>query len=231
MACSPRSIDWRMSSSGRGEGMGRAWGWAFPRAVDLFERRVCAPEDDGRALAVRPLEGDFARVVARDVVLLVGRLMFFVEDDEPEGAGGRKDRRARADHDIDLAVADRPPLPRAVGFGEDAVEDGDAAESRFESRDRLRRERDLRDEDDRLLSLLDRAGERAEVDIAFSAAGHAVKEDDAALFDRGERLLLGGREADLFGLFDDRVRHGVDLRPDERLFKKSGADHRGDGRG
>ena len=54
-----------------------------------------------------------AGVVAHAVFLLVSRIVLFIHDNQPEIGVRQKQRRARADHDADFAVGDRPPGARA----------------------------------------------------------------------------------------------------------------------
>jgi hypothetical protein len=75
------------------------------------------------------------------------------------------------------------------------VEDGEAvAEAGAEAGDRLRREADLGDEDDRAAAALQRRLDRRQVDLGLARAGDAVEE------------LLAGRA----GLAVERRHQGVD---------------------
>ena len=107
--------------------------------------------------------------------------MLLVDDDEPELAHRREERAARADGDVDLAVAEALPHPVALARREARVEDRDVvAEARAEAGDELRRERDLGDEHDRAAPGLARGGDGAQVHLGLAAAGDAVEEERLA---------------------------------------------------
>src|SRR5437762_2393335 len=78
---------------------------------------------------------------------------FLVDEDDAEALERHEKRGARADGDVDLAAPRAPPLVEALARGEAAVEDGDAlAETLLEPRREDGGERDLRDEEQRLLA-------------------------------------------------------------------------------
>src|SRR4030095_14114752 len=95
------------------------------RRVPGLDGRRRGAQDRHRALQLRPDERDVPRVIARGLLLLVGRVVLLVHDDEPETADRGKERRARP-HDQRRATALNPlpglaPLSRpapAVGDGE-----------------------------------------------------------------------------------------------------------------
>src|SRR5438067_10540230 len=120
---------------------------AGDRVVVALHRRRRRAEDDERTGAPAADDRDVAPVVARNLLLLVRRVVLLVDDDEADALERRKDGRARADDDVDVAAADALPLIVALAVAEAAVLNGDAvAERRAEERRRLRRERDLRDQ-------------------------------------------------------------------------------------
>ena len=151
------------------------------------------PVHRDRAFERRALRGDGARVVARIGVLLVRRVVLLVDDDQPEPADRREHRRARADDDPRLAARDALALVAALGVGQRRVEDRDAvAEPRADAADGLRRERDLRDEDDRAEAALEHRRARLQVDLGLAGAGRAVEQDvaGAAVDDARDRGAL-----------------------------------------
>src|SRR5438552_352892 len=81
------------------------------------------------------------------------------------------------------------------------MENGDAvAEAQPEAAERLRRERDLRNEHDRAASARKRGLARAHIDLRLAASGRAVQKDVAAaaveqLADPLQRTLLLRRDA------------------------------------
>ena len=140
-----------------------------------------APVDGDRLLERGTLGGDGARVVARVGLLLVRGVVLLVDADDAEVAHRREDRRARADDDARLAARDALALVAALALGERRVQHGDAvAEARGEARERLRRERDLRDEHDRAAATRERLLAGAQVDLGLAAAGRAVEQEVAA---------------------------------------------------
>ncbi len=103
--------------------------------------------------------------------------MLLVDDDQAEVADGGEDGRAGADADARLAAAEAAPLVVALAGGEGRVEDREAvAEAGAEAGDRLRRQADLRDEDDRPLAPLQGRLDRGQVDLGLAGAGDAVEE-------------------------------------------------------
>ena len=172
-----------------------------PLVADLALRpRRGAAGEQQRALELRPPLRDHARVVAGVALLLVGRVVLLVDDDQPEVLERREHRRARADAHARLAPAHPPPLVVALALRQLGVHDRDGvAEALDEAPRGLRSQRDLGHEHDRRLAALERRGHRAQVDLGLAAAGHAVEQQGApgrlaeALHDRLERRALGGR--------------------------------------
>ncbi len=81
-----------------------------------------------------------------------------------------------------LTRRDPLALVAALGLGQRGVQHGDAvAEALAEAAERLRRERDLRDEHDRAASARERGLARADVDLGLAAARRAVEQDVAAV--------------------------------------------------
>ena len=151
------------------------------RRAQLSGRGVARAEDRNRALERRALRRHRPRVVARIRLLLVRRVVLLVDADDADPIERGEDRRAGADDDRSVAACDPLPLVAALGLGERRVEDGDAvAEAGAEAADRLRRERDLRDEHDRAASPLERGRARLDVDLGLAAAGRAVEQEVAA---------------------------------------------------
>src|SRR6202011_2897556 len=80
-------------------------------ALDGRRRR---DEDDGRILDLAAHYGHVAGVVGDAVFLLIGCLVFSVDDERREIREGEKQRRARANHDLDVALSHCMPEPRAL---------------------------------------------------------------------------------------------------------------------
>ena len=140
--------------------------------------------------------------------------MLLVDADDAEPRQRREHRRARADDDRRLAGDDPLALVAPLGVGQRRVEDGDAvAEALAEAAERLRREGDLRDEDDRAEPTLERRGAGPEVDLGLAAPGRAGEQEVAAVaVERAHDAL----ECPLLGLGQPR-RPRLGREPDVRL--------------
>ena len=68
-------------------------------------------------------------------------------------------------------------------------------ETAFETLDRLRRERNFRDEHDGSLAPRQRELDRLQINFRFSAPGHAVQQESVSHFRRGQRFLDRGSAA------------------------------------
>jgi hypothetical protein len=117
----------------RGAGRRRGLGVRVPPG---FERGGGRAEDDvGAVRRLGPLDGDVAGVVAGELVLLVGRVVLLVDDDEGGAVDGGEDGGARADGDARFArgepgpgrlraLADRPEwrtsTPTGIGLASEA---------------------------------------------------------------------------------------------------------------
>src|ERR1700686_231643 len=80
----------------------------------------------------------------------------------------------------------------ALAFGEMAVQDRDRVlrfgETAFEPLDRLRRERNFRDEHNRAMAARERRVNRLQINFGLAAAGHAVQQNRARILRRIERF-------------------------------------------
>ncbi len=164
------------------------------RSEALRPRRRAAGDDERPALL-----GDQARVVARVALVLVGRVVLLVDDDQPEPLDRREHRRARADAHARLAAAQAQPLVEALAVAERRVQDRDGvAEALDEPRHDLRRQRDLGHEHDRALAALQRRTHGAQVDLGLARAGDAVQQQPlVGGEDAGQRRLLVGSQGGL----------------------------------
>ena len=109
-------------------------------------------------------------VARRWVVLLVGPLVLLVDDDQPEVRLRREDGAAAADDHGVAAVADAVPLVEQLALREAAVQHRDLpGEALGEAAHRLRRQRDLRHEDDAALAQRHGVLERPQVDLRLAA--------------------------------------------------------------
>ena len=117
-------------------------------AIDSSEG-VAEPEQADGAAEFGAVDRHVAPVVARRLVLLVGRLVLLVDDDEAQVAHRREDGRAGADHHPRLAGGQRQPAVEPLALAEVAVPDddlvvgGDGLQASVQARHGLGRERDL----------------------------------------------------------------------------------------
>src|SRR5688572_20886936 len=88
-------------------------------------RRRGRGQDDDAAAEPRAHDRQVAGVVAEAILLLVGRVVLLVDDDEAEPRDRREECRAGADDRPRLAAPDAPPLRPALARPEPAVEHRD----------------------------------------------------------------------------------------------------------
>src|SRR5208282_1210400 len=114
---------------------------------------------------------------------------------QPERLDRRKDGGTRTDGNAGAALAYLVPFVMALAGGEMAVQHRDqrlqrpGAEPRLEALDRLRREGDFRDEDNRALALLQGMGDGLQIHFRLAAAGDAVEEEGRGGRDEGRGAL------------------------------------------
>ena len=119
-----------------------------------------------------------ARVVARVLLLLVGRVVLLVDHDQADVRQRREHGRARAHAHASLAAAKPDPLVVALAGPELRVQHGHlVAEALLEAPGCLRRERDLRHENDCAAARREGGLAGADVDLGLAAAGRAGEED------------------------------------------------------
>ena len=151
-----------------------------------LQRRRGAAEHDDAFFHLRAHDGDIARVIARRFLLLVGSLVFLIDDDEPEVRQRREDRAARADHDARAAVMNLVPFVVALALGQMSVQHRDCilrlGEPAFEALDGLRRKRNFRDENDCRASAVERCADGLQINFRLAGARHAVEQNRARVF-------------------------------------------------
>ena len=152
---------------------------AFVGALPTLERRRRRPEDDAHRFALAAVNREVTRRVARAFLLLVRRVVLFVDDDEPEPRHRREHREPRAEHHVGEAEVRREPAGEALGRRQCTVQRDDVAtgESLCEASFELRREVDLGHQHQRLPARIQTALGRAQIDLGLAAAGHAVQQD------------------------------------------------------
>ena len=105
-----------------------------------------------------------AGVVVHAVFLLIGGVVLFIDDDQPEIGIGQEQRRARADHDRNFAFGDSRPGAGALARRELRMPFRRAgAEARRKAVEELRGECDLRHQDQALPAGADSVGHRLEI--------------------------------------------------------------------
>lgn len=92
---------------------------------EAFDGRGGGAEEDGAAFDVAAHDGDIACVVAGHFLLLVGGLVFFIDDDKTEVGEWGEDGASGSNDDAGFMGADAVPFVVAFSVGEVAVEDGD----------------------------------------------------------------------------------------------------------
>ena len=188
---------------------------ATARGIDArFDRRRCGCEHDACVFKSCAHDRHVARVVGNAVLLLVGGLMFLIDDDEAKIAEGQEQRRARAGDNLHFArrrtTPDARPLSRRharMPFG------GFRAKARGEALEKLRGERDFWHEHERLSAVLQSARDRFEIDFRFAGAGDAFEQEWAkgVLRNGARQFIRGGL---LFGFELRRIEQGVERRRD-----------------
>jgi len=86
-----------------------------------FQRRRSGTEHNGHLLLLRTYQRDVARMVAHAVLLLIGSVMFLVDNHQFQVFQWRKYREPRADDDARLARLRQLPVLQALALTEVAV--------------------------------------------------------------------------------------------------------------
>src|SRR5262245_32783068 len=118
-------------------------------------------------LELGPVPCNLAGMIAGRRLLLEGRFVFFIDDDQPQMRRGGKYRAPRPDHNLHVSRRNLLPMAVPLGVAEVAVEHGDRFEAAAEPANRLRREADLGDEDDRLPAVADDFLNGADIDFGL----------------------------------------------------------------
>ena len=123
------------------------------------------------------MNGNIARVIPGDGLLLERVFMLFVKNNQPEIRRGSKNGAARPNNDLDGTF--RNPLPLIVPFwtAHVRVQHSHRAKSILEARTRLRCQANLGHKHDRLTTVGNDLFHRLHVDFGLAAAGHSVQEN------------------------------------------------------
>src|SRR5678815_3438218 len=95
------------------------------RIVKALERGRGAAEQTRAFLHTRPQHGQIPSVIARRFLLLVGVLVFFIDDNETEIRAWSEDGGPRSDDDARAALANLVPFIMTLAFTEVGVKDRD----------------------------------------------------------------------------------------------------------
>ena len=137
-------------------------------------------------------DGDIPGRVSKPLLLLVGQVVLFVDDDDAGTGEFRPHRRAGADDDRGKPLARRPPGRAPLCFRQTGVGGGYGhREALLETRDGLRREPDLRYQAQGLFAPLDRGLDDAQIDLGLAAPGHALEQEHLESVETGRDLLDG----------------------------------------
>jgi hypothetical protein len=192
---------------------------SFPRSAFAHDSRlgVADPSSATRVRQARAHERGVAPVVADLLALLVGGIVLLVDDHESQVSERGEHRRARAHHDVERPLPRPLPGRAAIPDRQRGVQHADPfPEAGTKRGDHLVRERDLGNEDERLLAEPFARLGALEVHLGLAAPGHAVQEEPGVraraerVAHRCHRVLLRRREARALGRNrrDDRQRRG-----------------------
>src|SRR5713226_8687535 len=161
-----------------------------PRIGERLRRRRRGSEHDRTFAELPERNRQVARVVANSLLLLVGGVMFLVDDDQTEAVNRSEDDRARANHDARLPAQRTHPTAPSLGHVLRAVHDADErSKAGPKLPDDLVGERDFRHQHEHLASRLEHFAGELQVYLGLAARGHAPEQKglEAPLAYRGYR--------------------------------------------
>ncbi len=134
-------------------------------------------------------------MVAEAFLLLVGAVVFLVDDDQPSLRQRREYRRAGAQDHPRTARAGAQPGARTVALGQVRMQHlDDHPEPLAQAPHGLRRQADLRYQQQRLFALRQYLLDQCQINLGLAAAGNAIEQERLVLAetgaDRGDGLLL-----------------------------------------
>ena len=144
-----------------------------------FDRGRRRDEDDRKVPQPPAHHGHVARRIGHAVLLLVGRVMLLIDDDQPQLLERQIQRRARAGDNAHIALGHLPPdflahFRRKVRMPFARL----GAEPVLKALDEGGGQGDFRQQDQRLFPGVKRGGDGFEIDFGFARAGHAVEKRD-----------------------------------------------------
>ena len=126
-------------------------------------------------MSLRTRNGEVASRIAESLLLLVGRIVFFIDDDESGLRERREDGRAGADHDAGSTAARTAPCGQALRIIEGRVQHGKrCGETIRKPLRQLRRQRDLGHQHQCAAPGRERMLDRVQIDLGLAAAGDAM---------------------------------------------------------
>ena len=150
------------------------------RVDDALHRRRRRGEYDRDAGLARAHHRHVTGVIARAVLLLVGGVVLLIDNDEAQVRVWQEQRRARADDHRDFVLRDTRPSPCALARRDLGMPlRRRHAEPRREAVEELPGQRDLRHQDQHLLTAPYRLGHRLEINFGLARSGHAVDQRHA----------------------------------------------------
>ena len=130
-----------------------------------------------RLVPAAACSGDVPRMIARRRLGGIGALLLLVDDDQPDLTKRRKYRGPRADHHISQSLSDALVFVGALRHRQSAVQHRYLlSKPPRKQLHRLRRQRDLRHQNDDALALGAHLLDQLQVDLTLSRAGHAVQQ-------------------------------------------------------
>jgi len=143
-----------------------------------FQRRRRRTEQHRNTELVRPENGNVARRVAHAVLLLEGRIVLLINDDQPEAWHGGEDGQPGAEHDSGLAGKGSAPITLTRRFGQFAMQRDDTGirETGTNTAFELRCQVDFRHQQQDLFADGQRLVDQAQIDLGLAAAGDAVQQ-------------------------------------------------------
>ena len=142
-----------------------------------LQRGRCGRQHDRRFFEPRAHDRHVARVVDDAVLLFVGALVLLVDDDEAEVRERQKQRRARADDDARLSACRRRPGSFTLALGQPGMPFGrPGAETRGKPVEKLRGQRDFRQQHESLAPLPQDFGDGLEINLRLARSRHAFEQ-------------------------------------------------------
>ncbi len=189
--------------------------------LQALQRRRRRGEQHGHAEALRAHDGEVAGRVPEAALLLERRVVLLVDDDQAGGGQRREHGRAGPDDEARRAARGGQPRREPLALGQARMQHGDAVpETPLEPADELRREADLRHEEQRLPAARELLGDEPQVDFRLAAAGHPVQQpgrEASGRADVGENAVLVAGELD--GMLWARCARGGPGRSDDAALE------------